>query len=59
MTTDQHTTITGTVGGTVLTVLVNMDSSDIFKTVVLAGVGAVVSFSVTLFLKWLVRKFKK
>ena len=48
----------GTVSGTVLTVLVNIGSSDIVKTVVLAALGAVVSFSVSVLLKWLVKKFK-
>ncbi|MFN8114975.1 MAG: hypothetical protein U0W65_02615 [Bacteroidia bacterium] len=52
-------TILGTVSGTVLTVLVNIGSSDVVKTVVLAALGAVVSFSVSLLLKWLVKKFKK
>jgi hypothetical protein len=52
-------TILGTVTGTVLTVLVNIGSSDIIKTVILAALGAVVSFSVSLLLKWLVKKFKK
>jgi hypothetical protein len=35
-------TILGTVSGTVLTVLVNIGSSDVLKTVVLAALGAVV-----------------
>jgi mannitol-specific phosphotransferase system IIBC component len=52
-------TILGTVSGTVLTVLVNIGSSDVLKTVVLAALGAVVSFSVSLLLKWLHNKFKK
>jgi hypothetical protein len=52
-------TILGTVCGTALTVLVNIGSSDIIKTVFLAALGAVVSFSVSLLLKWLVKKFKK
>ena len=51
-------TILGTVSGTVLTVAVNVGSSDILKTVILASLGAVVSFSVSLLLKWLVNKFK-
>jgi hypothetical protein len=40
-------TILGTVSGTVLTVAVNVGSSDILKTVILASLGAVVSFSVS------------
>ena len=51
-------TILGTVSGTVLTVAVNVGSSDILKTVILATLGAVVSFSVSLLLKWLGNKFK-
>lgn len=51
-------TILGTVSGTVLTVAVNVGSSDILKTVILAALGAVVSFGVSLLLKWLVHKFK-
>jgi hypothetical protein len=51
-------TILGTVSGTVLTVAVNVGSSDIVKTVILAGLGAVVSFCVSLLLKWLVKKVK-
>ena len=52
-------TILGTVSGTVLTVVMNIGSSDIIETVVLAALGAVVSFSVSLLLKWLVKKYKK
>jgi mannitol-specific phosphotransferase system IIBC component len=51
-------TILGTVSGTVLTVAVNVGSSDILKTVILASLGAVVSFCVSLLLKWLVKKVK-
>ncbi len=51
-------TIMGTVSGTGLTVLVNIGSSDIIKTVILAVLGAVVSFSVSVLLKWLVKRFK-
>jgi len=50
-------TILGTVSGTALTVLVNIGSSDIIKTAVLAVVGAVVSFCVSVLLKWLAGKF--
>lgn len=51
-------TILGTVSGTALTVAVNVGSSDILKTAILAGLGAVVSFCVSLLLKWLVKKVK-
>ena len=51
--------ISGTASGTVLTVIVNLDSQDIIKTVVLAALGAMVSFVVTLLLKWIIQKLKK
>lgn len=62
MSSNQHIeggTILGTVSGTVLTVAVNIGSSDIVKTVILAALGAVVSFSVSLLLKWIVQKMKR
>jgi len=49
----------GTAGGTLLSILANIHSGDILKTVVLAAVGAVVSFSMTLLLKIAIRHFKK
>jgi hypothetical protein len=49
----------GTIGGTMLTVLVNIKSEDLLKTGILAALGAVVSFTVTLFLKFLIKRFKK
>lgn len=52
-------TILGTVSGTVLTVLMNIGSSDVIKTVILAALGAVVSFSVSVLLKWLVKKIRR
>lgn len=52
-------TILGTVSGTVLTIAVNVGSSDIIKTVILAALGAIVSFSVSVLLKWIVKKLKK
>ncbi len=54
-----NSTKAGTVGGTLLTILVNINSADLLKTVILASLGAVVSFSVTLLLKVLIKRFKK
>jgi hypothetical protein len=51
-----HSTALGTASGTVLTVFATIDLQDVFKTVLLAIIGATVSFVVTLFLKWLVQK---
>ncbi len=48
----------GTFGGVALSVLPNITSADVFKTIVLAFVGAVVSFGVTVFLKRLTSKKK-
>ena len=49
----------GTIGGTLLTIVANIKSEDVLKTIVLAGVGAVVSFFVSLGLKYLVKRFIK
>ena len=49
----------GTVGGKLLTIFYNIRSEDILKTIVLAGIGAVVSFVVSLFLKSILKYFKK
>ncbi|HEX8515630.1 MAG TPA: hypothetical protein VF868_05475 [Bacteroidia bacterium] len=56
---NEHSTLMGTVSGTVLTVAVNIDSQDILKTVVLAAIGAVVSFCISFSLKWLVKRLRK
>lgn len=54
-----HTTLFGTVTGTVFTVAANIDSSDYLKTVILTVVGATASFFVSLFLKWLWKRISK
>ena len=48
---------TGTVAGTLFSILPNLFSEDIFKTIILAALGATVSFTVSLLLKWFM-KFK-
>lgn len=48
--TDTGTTM-GTAGGTLLTFIININVHDIYKTVLLASVGAVVSFFISLALK--------
>ncbi len=48
----------GTFGGFALSVIPNITSADVFKTIVLAIIGAVVSFCVTLLLKQLTSKKK-
>ncbi len=48
-----HSTAIGTTTGTALSVFATLDTQDFMKTIVLACVGAVVSFTVSLFLKWI------
>ena len=52
-------TLMGTAGGTFLSVMPNLHSEDVLKTVVLASIGAVVSFIVSLALKYLIKKHKR
>jgi uncharacterized membrane protein YgaE (UPF0421/DUF939 family) len=48
----------GTVGGTLLTVIVNIQGVDILKTCILAAIGAVISFCVSMVMKRIVKYFK-
>ncbi|EIA08669.1 hypothetical protein HJ01_02391 [Flavobacterium frigoris PS1] len=48
----------GTASGTLLSIVPNIVSEDIIKTIILAGIGAMVSFTISLLLKWLL-KIKK
>ena len=48
----------GTFGGFALSVIPNITSADVVKTIVLAFIGAVVSFGVTFLLKRLTSKKK-
>ena len=54
-----NSTAIGTTAGTALSVFATVDPQDYIKTIVLACVGAIVSFTVTLFLKWFWKKLKK
>jgi hypothetical protein len=54
-----NSTVIGTAGGTFLSVLPNLHSEDVLKTVILATLGAIVSFLISLLLKILIRKHKK
>jgi len=49
----------GTASGTVLSILPNILSEDIVKTIILASLGAIVSFTVSLLLKWLSKSKNK
>ena len=55
---DTHTRV-GTAGGTLFAILLQLHGADILKTAVLAVIGGVVSFAVSLALKSLVRYLKK
>lgn len=48
----------GTIGGTLLVLLLNITSEEVLKTAVLAAVGAVVSFFISYLLKRIVEKRK-
>ena len=52
-------TKTGTAGGTLTIILANINSGDVLKTAVLAAIGAVVSFGVSLLLKMVVKWWKR
>jgi hypothetical protein len=49
----------GTAGGTFLSVLPNLHSEDVLKTIILATLGAIVSFTISLALKIFIKKHKK
>lgn len=52
-------TAAGTAGGTLLTIFANIQSTDVVKTAVLACIGAIVSFMISLFMKWMSKKILK
>ena len=54
-----NTTKAGTAGGTLLTIMANINQADLLKTAILAALGAIVSFAVTIILKFLIKRFKK
>ena len=52
-------TVAGTAGGTLLTIFANIHSEDVVKTTMLAVIGAVVSFTISLLLKWISKKMRR
>lgn len=52
-------TVAGTAGGTLLSLFASVHPEDIVKTAVLALIGAVVSYAVSVGLKWLGRRRKR
>lgn len=57
--TSQSRLLLGTSTGTLLGVIGNTSGGDLFKTALLAAVGAAVSYLVSLALRWLVGRFTK
>lgn len=49
----------GTIGGTLLSVIVNVPTEDVMRTALLAAFGAVISFTVSLLLKMCVQRISK
>lgn len=49
----------GTLGGTFLSILPNLNFGNFLETIFLASIGAVVSFSVSLLLKCILKKYFK
>ncbi len=45
-------TAAGTAGGTLLGIILHINGEDVIKTMVLAAIGAVISFGVSVSLKW-------
>lgn len=56
---NHHGTAAGTVGGTLLSIFASIQSGDVTKTIILAALGAVVSFGVSLALKWIAKKVSR
>ncbi|MCW3091404.1 MAG: hypothetical protein JWP81_2473 [Ferruginibacter sp.] len=49
----------GTAGGTLLVLLLNIGTAEILNTAILAAVGAAVSFTVSLLLRWLLKRLTR
>ena len=49
----------GIAGGTLTTFIASITTADLLRTIVLTIVGAVVSYVVSLFLKWLFSRFHR
>lgn len=49
----------GTAGGFITALLVNINAADIIKTAVMAATGAIVSFLVSLMLKYCINRWRK
>ena len=54
-----HAIKEGTAGGVLLVVLIEIDAAALIQTAILASVGAVVSFTVSMVLRWLIKKVRR
>ena len=54
-----NSALVGTAGGTFLSIIPNLESEDVVKTIILATLGAIVSFVISILLKLLIKKHKK
>jgi hypothetical protein len=54
-----YSTAKGTIGGTLLILFATIDVQDYVKTIILASVGAIISFIISKFLKWCWEKIKR
>jgi hypothetical protein len=59
MDTPPYTMKAGTVGGTLLVIVIQIQQGELIKTAILASIGAVVSFGVTAVLRWVMKKVKR
>ncbi|MFV5688895.1 hypothetical protein ACM55M_09765 [Flavobacterium sp. ZT3R25] len=57
--TTSNPALMGTAGGTFLSVVPNLHSEDVLKTVLLASIGAIVSFGISMVLKFMIKKYQK
>lgn len=49
----------GTAGGIITIIFVNLNSGDVLKTIILTSIGAIVSFSISLFMKYCLKKWHR
>ena len=49
----------GTIGGTLLILFINLHTEEVLKTAILAAIGAVVSFIISMVLKLLIEKIRR
>jgi hypothetical protein len=59
MDTPPYTMRAGTLGGTLLVIVIQIQQGELIKTAILASIGAVVSFGVTTLLRWVMKKVKR